>query len=116
MFSSNFSTLAAFAFLQGGLGGVFWISSSALLAEVLGIQDLASGLSMLWISIVAPATVAEPISFLLLQYSQNELGRTGTSKYKISIGFAGAMFVCGGLSLLVAKFNQQKSFKVFKKT
>lgn len=116
MFANNFNVLALFAFLQGGLGGVFWISNNALLTEIIGIRNLASGLSMLWLSIVAPATIAEAVALLLLEHSKTDLGRTGPAAYQISIGFAGACFVVSGLSLLVAKFWKQGDHKLFKKT
>lgn len=116
MFAKTFGVLGLFAYLQGGLGGVFWISNNALLTEIIGIRNLASGLSMLWLAIVAPATVAEAIALLLLDYSKNSLGRSGPSAYHISIGFAGASFVVSGLSLLVAKFWVQGTYRIFKKT
>lgn len=115
MFARSFGVLGLFAFLQGGLGGVFWISNNALLTEIIGIRNLASGLSMLWLAIVAPATVAEAIALLLLDYSKTELGRTGPAAYHISIGFAGGCFVVSGLSLLVAKFWIQGNYRLFKR-
>lgn len=116
MFARSFSVLGLFAFLQGGLGGIFWISNNALLTEIIGIQDLASGLSMLWMSIVAPATVAEPIALLLLDHSKNDLHKTGAEAYQISIGFSGACYVVSGLSLLVVKFWLQGNRRLMKKT
>ena len=116
IFARSFAALAVFAFLQGGLAGIFWISSTVLLTEMVGIRDLSSAISMLWLSIVAPATVSEPIAIALRDYSINTLGRTGPHAYDISIGFAGAFFIVAGMTLYWAKIYKQKSWKLWQKT
>ena len=108
--------LGLFAILQGALSGIYWMSSNVLVTEIIGIRDLSSGLSMLWLSIAAPATVAEPIAILFVNYSRSHLGRTGPRAFDITIGFAGAVFILSGLALFPAKFYKQKNRRIFMKT
>ena len=107
--------LGLFAILQGALSGIFWQACNTLLVEIIGIRDQTSGISMLWLSIVPSATVAEPIAILLIDYSKDHLGRTGPRAFEISIGFAGASFIVSGLALFGAKFYKQKSRKIWVK-
>lgn len=115
MFARSMAVLGLFAVLQGGLGGIFWISNAVLLTEMVGIRDLSSAVSMLWLAIVIPATVCEPIAILLREQSISQ-GKTGAATYQGAIGFAGAFFVAAGLALLGAKFYKQKSLKWVQKT
>ncbi|CAD6567853.1 MAG: hypothetical protein CYPHOPRED_002145 [Cyphobasidiales sp. Tagirdzhanova-0007] len=115
MFSRTMPVLGLFAILQGALSGIFWQACNTLLVEIIGIRDQTSGISMLWLSIVPSATVAEPIAILLIDYSKDHLGRTGPRAFEISIGFAGASFIVSGLALFGAKFYKQKSRKIWVK-
>jgi hypothetical protein len=99
--------------MVGALSGVFWTMATPVTAEVVGLQDLASALSLLWlIGTVIPTTctllshgcgliqVAEAIA---LKLKQNALaaGKTGVDIYRPTIGFSGAMIFAGGLILIV---------------
>lgn len=134
MFSYSFGVLALFAILTGALSGIFWMSSATLrvsefpslrllqiltplptVTEIVGIRSLNSALSMLWITIVLPATGAEAIALSLVKYSENSLHRSGPPAYKISIGFAGAMWVLSATSLTLAKAYKQKQWRIWQK-
>lgn len=104
------------------MSGVFWTMVTPVAAEVVGLQDLASALSLLWLlGTVIPTTcmpilippesttrvdkeiliVAEAIA---LQLKKNAIaaGKTGTDIYRPTIGFSGAMIFSGGLILIVS--------------
>ena len=98
------------------VGGIFWGGSGPITTEVIGLRDLGSALSILWLSVVIPCTFAEPIAVWLVNYSQTRLHKSGADAFLISIGFAGASFVVASLVLLGAKRWKQKSWKILVKT
>lgn len=91
----------------GLFGGIIWSASAAVTVDVIGIQELGSALSILWIMVSIPSTFAEPIAVWLLEYSQTHLHRSGADEYLISVGFAGATFCASALILLGAKRHTQ---------
>lgn len=113
--AQNFSVLAFAAFLQGASSGVFWSTCQALLTDLVGIRDMASALSMLWFSIVAPGIVSEPIAVWLTNYSRNTLHRTGTAAFEYGIIFAGLAFFASSVSLYGTKRYIQGDWKLWKK-
>ena len=99
--------------MAGALSGVFWTMATPVAAEVVGLQDLASALSLLWLlGTVLPTTcfsslkgsadlvVAEVIA-LQLTVNAREAGRTGADIYRPTILFSGSMILGGGLILIV---------------
>ncbi|KAF8461805.1 major facilitator superfamily domain-containing protein [Gautieria morchelliformis] len=116
MFSRTYGLLAFFAVVQGMFGGIFWGASGPVTTEIVGLTDLGSALSILWLTVAIPCTFAEPIAVWLLHYSQNHLHRSGADAFLSSIGFAGASFIVASLVLLGAKRWKQKNWKVFVKT
>ena len=98
------------------VGGIFWSGSGPVTTEIIGLRDLGSALSILWLSVVLPCTFAEPIAVWFVDYSQRHLHRTGGDAFLISIGFAGASFITASLVLLGAKRWKQKSWNVCMKT
>jgi hypothetical protein len=95
------------------MSGVFWTMATPVTAEVVGLQDLASALSLLWLlgtvipttCILIPSTRVDKIvaEVIALQLKQNAIasGKTGADIYRPTIGFAGAMIFGGGLILIV---------------
>ncbi|GAA94245.1 uncharacterized protein L969DRAFT_16467 [Mixia osmundae IAM 14324] len=112
----SFGVLAFYALVQGICGGTIWASCSAVTAELIGLQDLGSALSIFWLAIVLPAQFAQPIAVGLNTYSASKLGRTGPEQYAIGIGFAGATFLAAGLVLILARHHKQQNWKLFVKT
>ncbi len=98
----HFSLLVVFAITQGLLGGTIWSSVAPLSAEVVGIRDLPSALSVFWLAMVIPAQFGQPIAVALINYSEHHLGRKGANTYLISIGFCGACFVVSALMLCMS--------------
>ncbi|KAK8858387.1 hypothetical protein IAR55_002614 [Kwoniella newhampshirensis] len=112
----SFGVLVFYALVQGMTGGTIWSAATPVVAKVVGVKDLASALSIFWLSLVIPALVGQPIAIALLDYSRNHLGRTGPEAYYIPIGFCGGMGVACAMVLYGAKVWLQGSWKVFKKT
>ncbi|WVQ80597.1 hypothetical protein IAT38_002702 [Cryptococcus sp. DSM 104549] len=112
----SFGVLVFFAIVQGMTGGTIWSVAAPVTARVVGVQDLASALSIFWLSLVVPALAGQPIAIALLNYSTNSLGREGASAYFISIGFCGGLSVCCACLLYGSKVWLQGDWKVFKKT
>jgi MFS family permease len=113
--ADSFAVLAVASILLGASSGVFWSSCQALLTDLVGIRDLASALSMLWVSIVAPATVSEPIAVWLTNYSRDTLHREGTGAFQYGIIFAGLSFVAAAVSLYGTKRYLQGDWKLLRK-
>lgn len=112
--AQNFATLAVAAILQGASSGIFWSSSQALLTDLVGIRDMASALSMLWLSNVPPATVSAPIAIWLTDYARRQ-GHTGASAFHYGIIFAGVCYFAAAVSLYGTKRYLQGDWKLFKK-
>ena len=112
----SFATVAVFAFIQGGAGGVVWSAATPIAASVVGVKDLSSAMAMFWLSLVVPVFVGNPLAILLLEYSRSHLGRSGADAHAISIGFCGALSVAAGICLYGAKWHLQGSIQLFRKT
>ena len=63
--------LTFFAIVGGALAGTFWCTIATVGAEVVGLQDLPAALSMTWVLLVPPTTVAEPIALELRRKNTN---------------------------------------------
>ncbi|KAM0752973.1 UM00103-like protein [Meredithblackwellia eburnea MCA 4105] len=111
----SFGVLSLFAWVQGLVGGTVWATVAPVSARVVGVQDLQSSLAIFWLSVSLPAQFGQPMAIALLNYSKNQLGRTGADAYLISIGFCGGCFIASGLLMFGAKFHHQKSFKLWVK-
>ena len=111
--ANSFGVLVFFAIVQGATAGTVWNASAPLTAQMVGVQDLASALSIYWLTLIIPALVGQPLAILLLNYSENHQGRTGASAYYNSIGFCGAIGIAASFFLLGAKRYQQGNWKIF---
>ncbi|KIR35552.1 hypothetical protein I352_01827 [Cryptococcus deuterogattii MMRL2647] len=112
----SFGVLVFYAVVQGMTGGTIWSAATPVVAKIVGVKDLASALSIFWLSLVVPALVGQPIAIALMDYSANHYGRTGADQYLISIGFCGGLSVLCACLLYGAKVWIQGSWKVFQKT
>ena len=53
--------------ILGAMSGVFWTMATPVTAEVVGLQDLASALSLVWtLGTVIPTTCSQPAPFHVL--------------------------------------------------
>lgn len=92
--AKTFGVLLTFALVGGLSAGVFWVNAAPVIAEVMGIENLPSGLSILWVAMVIPSTFSEPIALEI--YS-------GTGSYLGVQLFTGFMFVAASLCMLVVR-------------
>ena len=88
--------LSFFAIVGGALSGTFWATIAPVGAEVVGLQDLPAALSITWVVMVPPTTVAEAIAL--------ELRREGSSNVYIDAQiFIAVMYLGGALCLWVLR-------------
>ena len=62
IFAKSFGVLVFFAFIVGTVAGTFWTAIAPVGAEVVGLKELPSALSIVWIVLVVPTTC---MSYLL---------------------------------------------------
>ncbi|OQN99786.1 hypothetical protein B0A48_14556 [Cryoendolithus antarcticus] len=70
--ASSYALLMVFAFVSGAILGVFWLSIGPLCAEIAGLKEVPSFLSLCWLAVVLPTTFGEAIGLYLRRPS---LGR-----------------------------------------
>ncbi|KAF8245475.1 major facilitator superfamily protein [Wilcoxina mikolae CBS 423.85] len=63
--AANFLCTAVFAVINGAILGVFWVSIGPLCAEVAGMEQLPSLLSLSWLSVVLPTAFSEVVAVKL---------------------------------------------------
>lgn len=93
--ANGFPLLAAFAFLVGGLCGIFWSTITPILVECVGLGQLSSTFGFVCTLMVFPTTFAEPIAMTLVGASGNI--------YLTAQVFVGCVFVVGASSLWVLR-------------
>jgi MFS family permease len=114
--ANSFGVLIFFALVQGFTGGTIWSAATPLTARIVGVQDVASALSIFWVVCVPSVLVGQPIAVALLEYSEKTLGRQGAEAYYISIGLCGGMGMLSAFCLCGAKRYQQGSWKILQIT
>lgn len=82
--ATSYGVLILFAIVGGAVGGTFWVTVAPVTAEVVGLRHVASGLNILWLSIVLPCVFSEPIALQIVE---------GTGRYLGAQLFVGFMFV-----------------------
>ena len=71
IFAKSYGVMIFFSLIVGALAGTYWATISVISAEVVGLQMLPSALSIVWISLIAPSTFAEPIGLQLKTQTGN---------------------------------------------
>ncbi|KAI9827537.1 MAG: hypothetical protein M1832_004887 [Thelocarpon impressellum] len=90
-FAKSYGVLIVFALIVGTVSGTFWATVGPVLTEVLGLPELQSGLSIVWLVLAIPTTFAEPIALRLRQQTGNI--------YLYAQMFTGAMYLCAALCM-----------------
>ncbi|KAJ5305028.1 uncharacterized protein N7443_004688 [Penicillium atrosanguineum] len=98
VFADSMGVVCFFAVLVGTVAGTYWATVSPVLAEIIGIRDLPSGLSITWLSLVAPCTVSEAIA---LELRTNDA--SGTLSYLHVQLFTGFMYIGASLCLWLVR-------------
>lgn len=91
IFAKSFAVLIFFAIIVGTVAGTFWTTIGPVGAEVVGLKQLPSALSIVWIVLVLPTTFSEPIALELRQKSGNI--------YLHAQIFTGFMYIAAGLCM-----------------
>ncbi|KAH8422665.1 uncharacterized protein LDX57_000419 [Aspergillus melleus] len=97
IFARSMGVVCFFAVLVGTVAGTYWATVTPVLAEIMGLRDLPSGLSINWIILVAPTTVSEAIALLL---------RDNNSKDSVYLRvqiFTGFMYIGAAMCLWVVR-------------
>ncbi|QKD49455.2 major facilitator superfamily domain-containing protein [Fusarium oxysporum Fo47] len=89
--AKSFGVLLTFALVGGLSAGVFWVNISPVLVEVMGLENLPSALSCLWVAMAAPSTFSAPIALEIY---------TGTGSYLGAQLFTGFMYIAASFCVL----------------
>jgi len=93
---SKMGLLTFFALVGGALAGTFWCTVTVVSAEVVGLRDLPTALSMTWVFLVPPTTVAEPIALQLRK-------KRGTYIFLYAQIFAALSYFVGSLCVWLVR-------------
>ena len=96
-FARNMGVVSFFAVLVGTVAGTYWATVAPVLAEIIDLKDLPCGLSITWLVLVPPTTVAEPIALLLRD--NNSINRV----YLHVQIFTGLMYVAAAVCLWIVR-------------
>lgn len=92
--AKSYGVLIFFALVGGSVAGSIWVTASPVTAEVIGLKRLPSGLNLLWLALVLPATFSEPIALEIV---------SGTGSYLGTQLFTGMMYIAGGVCVLLLR-------------
>jgi MFS family permease len=92
-----YALLLFFSIVGGALAGTFWTTIAPVAAEVVGLADMPSALSLTWVLMVPPTTVAEAIALELRDQGQRHW------VYLPPQLFTAFMYVAGALCLWVLR-------------
>ncbi|CAI7665315.1 unnamed protein product [Penicillium pancosmium] len=98
VFADSMGVVCFFAVIVGTVSGTYWATVSPVLAEIIGLRDLPSGLSITWLTLVAPCTVSEAIALQLRSGTSDG----GTSYLKVQL-FTGFTYIGASLCLWVVR-------------
>ncbi|RFN44906.1 major facilitator superfamily domain, general substrate transporter [Fusarium flagelliforme] len=93
--TQTYATLVSFAMLEGIVGGVFWAAIAPLMIEVVGMRDVAFGLTPMWISLAIPCTFSEVIALAIVEDTGSYLGTQLFTGF-MYIAAASCLFVLRG--------------------
>ncbi|OJJ57485.1 hypothetical protein ASPSYDRAFT_90769 [Aspergillus sydowii CBS 593.65] len=96
-FARNMGVVSFFAVLVGTVAGTYWATVAPVLAEIIDLKDLPCGLSITWLVLVPPTTVAEPIALLLRD--NNSINRV----YLHVQIFTGLMYIAAAVCLWIVR-------------
>ncbi|KAI9016476.1 major facilitator superfamily domain-containing protein [Phycomyces nitens] len=101
-FADSYNTLLGFAVLFGFFGGVYYALAAPITGNIVGIENISSGISILFL-VSALSAVGPPISSAI-QASTPDEGFIGVQM------FSGAVFIFGSMICLVMKIKITKNF------
>lgn len=90
--AKDYGVLIFFAIVGGTVAGTFWTTIAPVCVEVVGLTELPSALSIVWLTLVLPTTFSEPIALRLRQSSGNLYLHAQIYAGFMYIGAAGCMW------------------------
>lgn len=91
IFAKSYGVLIFFALIGGSVAGTFWCTIAPVMAEVVGLRHVPSGLNLIWLIITLPVTFSEPIALEIVG---------GTGSYLGTQLFTGFMYIAASLCLV----------------
>lgn len=88
--AQSFGSLIAFALVVGLVGGVFWVTTAPIIAQVVGLDNLPSGLTIMWVTLAIPSTFSSSIALEIFEE---------TGKYTGAQIFTGVTFIAAGFCI-----------------
>lgn len=89
IFAKDFGTLVSFALIVGTVAGTYWATIAPVMAEVIGLSDLPSALSMTWLCLILPVTFSEAIALEI----------ESRTAYIYAILYTGLVYIAGAVCL-----------------
>lgn len=112
IFADSYGVLILTAVLAGSVCGTFWATIPSLTSDAVGMNDLLSGLSIIWVSLVIPCVCKSTLTLRYIGYLLTKVQivaepialslEDNSSPKSIQI-FTGSMFIGGTLSLLLLR-------------
>ncbi|KAI5797888.1 major facilitator superfamily domain-containing protein [Peziza echinospora] len=99
-FKGGFALCIIFALVNGAVCGTFWTTISPVTAEIVGLKELPSALSVVWLSTVIPTTFAEAVALALRREGP---GIKGVDGYLYPQIFSGVMYLVAACMLWLAR-------------
>ncbi|KAF9878117.1 major facilitator superfamily transporter [Colletotrichum karsti] len=90
----TYGVLIFYAISEGLVAGNFWATIAPLMAEVLGLNQVPSGLNLMWLSMVLPSTFSEPIALQIV---------SGTGSYLGAQLFTGFMYITAAFCMTLLR-------------
>lgn len=112
----SFGVMAFYGFVNGACSGTIHSATAPLSAAVVGVSELASALSIYWITLSIPNLMGQPLAIMLVNYSRTHLGRHGPGEYEIAIGFCAGLYLAAALALIGVKHYLQGNWKIWSKS
>lgn len=112
----TFGLMAFYGFVNGACSGTIHSAATPLTAAVVGIPELASALSIYWLTLSIPNLMGQPFGIMLVDYSRTHLGRHGPGEYQIAIGFCAGLYLAAALALFGVKHYLQGNWKLWQKS
>ena len=100
--SKSYGLLMFYAIAEGLVAGNIWATIAPLVAEILGVERVAQGMNLVWLSIVVPSTFSEPIALALTN---------ATGEYLGAQLFAGFMYIAASVFLAILWFLRKKDIE-----
>ncbi|KAH7142672.1 major facilitator superfamily domain-containing protein [Dactylonectria estremocensis] len=88
--AKTYGVLIFFALIEGTVAGAFWVTVAPVMVEVIGLENLPSGLTLLWLTLVLPSTFSEPIALQTV---------VGTGNYIGAQLFTGLVFIAAAICM-----------------